>query len=54
MGKEFLPDDKQYLITLSVPCKQRANEMTDVELTDEGEWRKISMKMKTKKIPRYL
>lgn len=39
--KSFLPDDKQYLITIQVPCEKRANDMSNVELTDDGEWGKV-------------
>jgi ubiquitin-like-conjugating enzyme ATG3 len=39
--RDYLPVDKQYLVTLQVPCEKRANDMNNVELTDDGEWRSV-------------
>jgi len=39
--RDYLPDDKQYLITLHVPCETRANDVRGVELSDDGEWNSV-------------
>lgn len=42
--REYLPDNKQYLVILQVPCENRANDIRGVELTDDGEWRSVKYK----------